>query len=98
MVFPGVLRGLPGPRLATTPTDRPRRSLSYPGVMSGPILGRKTQHNEKRHGAEPLEDPFRRSALRQLHVVGGGAAFHLSASLFRGSVPRPVQLPSPASP
>ena len=32
--FPGVLRGLPGPRLATTPTIRPRRSLSSPGVMS----------------------------------------------------------------
>ena len=32
IVFPGVLRGLPGPRLATTPTNRPRRSLSSPGV------------------------------------------------------------------
>src|SRR5215207_540225 len=30
MVFPGVLRGLPGPRLATAPTNRPRRSLSSP--------------------------------------------------------------------
>src|SRR5579863_8276664 len=29
-LFPGVLRGLPGPRLATTPTIRPRRSLSSP--------------------------------------------------------------------
>src|SRR5580692_6815934 len=34
MVFPGVLRGLPGPRLATTPTNRPRRSLSSPGMFS----------------------------------------------------------------
>src|SRR5436305_1709252 len=33
MVFPGVLRGLPGPRLATTPTNRPRRNLSSPGVI-----------------------------------------------------------------
>ena len=32
MVFPGVLRGRPGPRLATTPTSRPRRSLSSPGM------------------------------------------------------------------
>ena len=32
MVFPGVLRGLPGPRLAATPVSRPRRSLSSPGV------------------------------------------------------------------
>jgi hypothetical protein len=30
--FPGVLRGRPGPRLATTPTNRPRRSLSSPGM------------------------------------------------------------------
>ena len=30
--FPGVLRGLPGPRLAATPRSRPRRSLSSPGV------------------------------------------------------------------
>ena len=29
--FPGVLRGLPGPRLATIPTSQPRRSLSSPG-------------------------------------------------------------------
>src|SRR5689334_8626516 len=38
MVFPGVLRGLPGPRLATTPTSRPRRSLSSPGVYVQAIL------------------------------------------------------------
>ena len=30
MVFPGVLRGRPGPRLATILTSRPRRSLSSP--------------------------------------------------------------------
>src|SRR5665811_1671989 len=30
MVFPGVLRGRPGPRLATIHTNRPRRSLSSP--------------------------------------------------------------------
>ncbi len=31
--FPGDLRGRPEPRLATTPTSRPRRSLSSPGDM-----------------------------------------------------------------
>ena len=40
MVFPGVLRGLPGPRLATTPTNRPRRSLSSPGVYCTPQCSR----------------------------------------------------------
>src|SRR5579859_2402977 len=34
MVFPGVLRGRPGPRLATIPTSRPRRSLSSPGMST----------------------------------------------------------------
>ena len=33
MVFPGVLRGRPGPRLATILTSRPRRSLSSPGML-----------------------------------------------------------------
>ncbi len=31
--FPGVLRGRPEPRLATTPTSRPRRSQSSPGLV-----------------------------------------------------------------
>ncbi len=31
--FPAVLRGQPEPRLATTPTNRPRRSLSSPGCL-----------------------------------------------------------------
>src|SRR3954449_12113284 len=38
MVFPGVLRGLPGPRLATTPAKRPRRSLSSPGCPTASSL------------------------------------------------------------
>jgi hypothetical protein len=33
MVFPGVLRGRPGPRLATIHTSRPRRSLSSPWML-----------------------------------------------------------------
>ena len=33
MVFPGVLRGRPGPRLATIQTNRPRRSLSSPWMF-----------------------------------------------------------------
>ena len=32
--LPGVFRGRPEPRLATTPTSQPRRSLSSPGDMS----------------------------------------------------------------
>ena len=35
--FPGVLRGLPGPRLATIPTIQPRRSLSSPGMFCCPF-------------------------------------------------------------
>src|SRR5260370_1414676 len=45
MVFPGVLRGRPGPRLATTLANRPRRSLSSPRMLvrvecSGAIVER----------------------------------------------------------
>ena len=47
MVFPGVLRGHPGPRLATIHTSRPRRSLSSPWMLPlhcsrGPIRPRST--------------------------------------------------------
>jgi hypothetical protein len=34
MVFPGVLRGRPGPRLATIHTSQPRRSLSSPWMRT----------------------------------------------------------------
>jgi hypothetical protein len=34
MVFPGVLRGRPGPRLATIHTSQPRRSLSSPWMCT----------------------------------------------------------------
>jgi hypothetical protein len=34
MVFPGVLRGRPGPRLATIHTSQPRRSLSSPWMFT----------------------------------------------------------------
>jgi len=54
MVFPGVLRGRPGPRLATTPTNRPRRSLSSPGMLYRTILavGRGRLHGRSaRYGS-----------------------------------------------
>src|SRR5271166_936917 len=51
MVFPGVLRGRPGPRLATTPTSRPRRSLSSPGMYCASSV---PPANKKRRGPKPL--------------------------------------------
>ena len=47
-LFPGVLRGLPGPRLATTPTNRPRRSLSSPGVMCVRLIVEAAGMNRRR--------------------------------------------------
>ena len=41
MVFPGVLRGRPGPRLATTLTNRPRRSLSSPRMFRSSLPQRR---------------------------------------------------------
>src|SRR6185437_11540260 len=43
--FPGVLRGHPEPRLATTPTNRPRRSLSSPGMYAFPSI--ETEEHRK---------------------------------------------------
>src|ERR1035441_10297594 len=65
MFFPGVLRGRPGPRLATTPTSRPRRSLSSPGMYyCSSVAGDNEEttrgergDNEKRRGSGPLEEP-----------------------------------------
>src|SRR5262249_41913389 len=68
MVFPGVLRGRPGPRLATTPASQPRRSLSSPG--------RLPCERSRRNDAVP-------AALRNLcsgprgPSATGGAASHL---------------------
>src|SRR5450755_5126875 len=55
IVFPGVLRGRPGPRLATTPTSRPRRSLSSPGGMCCELIVARPggrQETRKRCGTE----------------------------------------------
>ena len=61
MVFPGVLRGRPGPRLATILTNRPRRSLSSPrmsAALSVAASERTTRGGErKRRGPGPLEEP-----------------------------------------
>src|ERR1700744_190395 len=42
MVFPGVLRGHPGPRLATTPTNPTTAKPVVPVGMSRPSIGRRT--------------------------------------------------------
>jgi hypothetical protein len=58
MVFPGVLRGRPGPRLATTPTSRPRRSLSSPGMyypssVAAPCVADPGRRNKGRTRTRP---------------------------------------------
>ena len=61
MFFPGVLRGRPGPRLATIPTSRPRRSLSSPGMSllqsSRATAAEAGARQKKRRGSDPLEEP-----------------------------------------
>ena len=61
MVFPGVLRGRPGPRLATILTSRPRRSLSSPRMYCRPSVAgdneETTRGEQKRRGPGPLEEP-----------------------------------------
>src|SRR5262249_3946282 len=74
MVFPGVLRGRPGPRLATTPTSQPRRSLSSPGRLPC----------ERSRGNDAVP-----AALRSLcswprgPSAAGGAASHLDGLALR---------------
>src|SRR5580693_3780230 len=80
MVFPGVLRGRPGPRLATTHTSRPRRSLSSPWMscwfsVAGlkqvdAVPGRFEEPHAGRPGGVPTV---------------GGAALHLSGLALCGS-------------
>jgi len=66
MVFPGVLRGRPEPRLATTPMNQPRRSLSSPGVRPM-IRGAGTKATR----AESLEEPsFRSPKLPDIRAAG----------------------------
>ena len=75
MVFPGVLRGLPGPRLATTPTNRPRRSLSSPGMFLRSQCSRAARFNE----SDAVPGPLRGTRPSGPRAFGlGGAASHLS--------------------
>ncbi len=65
--FPGDLRGLPEPRLATTPTNRPRRSLSSPGMFlpgqcSAPVSGRDQRRSTLRHPGGSQRKTPRRTA------------------------------------
>src|SRR5215210_4353855 len=67
-----VCRGLtrpPTPRLATAPTNRPRRSLSSPGAMYPPIVVRRA----KRRKGEGRMESF------DVVVVGGGPAGEVAA-------------------
>src|SRR2546421_714349 len=82
--FPGVLRGRPGPRLATTPTNRPRRSLSSPGMRyASSVAPRRGQKNDAVPGR--LRNL---SGLARRLVPIGGAASHLVGLALCGSVPR----------
>ena len=66
MVFPGVLRGRPGPRLATTPTNRPRRSLSSPGCCCSTSLAAR-RARRRRAGSR---DKTTRSPSRSRNQCG----------------------------
>ncbi len=73
--FPGDLRGLPEPRLATTPTNRPRRSLSSPGMpcLISVALTLGFNENDAVPGHLRGTRPFRPWGPSGL----GGAASHL---------------------
>ncbi len=93
MVFPGVLRGRPGPRLATIHTSQPRRSLSSPwmfvycSVASGrnqqPQIRRPRRLNEIDAVPGRLEEPFA-DRPESLPTIGG-AASHLGGLALCGS-------------
>src|SRR5205807_6347788 len=99
--FPGVLRGLPGPRLATTPTNRPRRSLSSPGDMCtrssieavcGRLVADRTQRAARSSDdlAQPkdiVRRPEKPTAVPRINLDG---IEHLAPSAGRGTYgPRP---------
>ena len=102
MVFPGVLRGRPEPRLATILANRPRRSLSSPRMLarlksSGARQRRAgTGRQQQKSDAGPgrFEDPSTRPevSLRGWH----GLTPHGLALC--GSVPRRRQRNSVCSP
>src|SRR6202035_2343165 len=84
MVFRGVLRGRPGPRLATIHTSRPRRSLSSPWMLylfsvAGPL---------ERVDAVPgrFEEPL--AGWPESPPGIGRAALHLSGLALAAPVPR----------
>jgi hypothetical protein len=84
-VFPGVLRGRPGPRLATTLTNRPRRSLSSPRVF---LLWIESSAAKTRD-AVPSRSRTRLPPDRRAPRWAGGAASHLfGLALVFSPVPR----------
>src|ERR1700722_10547787 len=81
MVFPGVLRGRPGPRLATIHTSQPRRSLSSPWMHCPSSVAGALKQVDAVPGR--FEEPFagRPESLPSI----GGAALHLGGLALCGS-------------
>ena len=87
MVFPGVLRGRPGPRLATKPTNRPRRSLSSPWILQ--IQSSRERRSDRGRAATDA-----RSAAAQLGFAEVGSRERRKKR--RG--PKPSEEPVPSGP
>src|ERR1700722_2426024 len=78
MVFPGVLRGRPGPRLATIHTSRLRRSLSSPWMccpssVAGPCPDEAHRQRVRELGEGPRTKRRTRAELelKQVDAVPG---------------------------
>src|ERR1700732_2224625 len=98
MVFPGVLRGRPGPRLATTLANRPRRSLSSPRMLVPVSLAARPPSaagaEEEKNDAAPGH--FEDLSTRPEGPASAGARPHPSmASLFAYRFRVEIQLSSP---
>src|ERR1700730_8592538 len=106
MVFPGVLRGRPGPRLATILAE-PTASKpvvpkdAFAAECSGAQLvgvraeeaRRDGRGSKKRRGPGPLRGPYPPGPRARLRL--GGTASHLMASLFAARFRVGTQLSSP---
>src|ERR1700733_6067611 len=72
MVFPGVLRGRPGPRLATILTSRPRRSLSSPRMLlcqSSPPCASRLLRARSPHPASLCDDALVDDAIARYRAA-----------------------------
>jgi hypothetical protein len=87
MFFPGVLRGRPGPRLATIHTSRPCRSLSSPWMLTAlHSLARAAGSRVDRSAPAGTESDAVPSRFEEPSPVSGPRAF--SGSGWRGLTPR----------